>query len=122
MEPTHISPREVCRAAILAVVLVAVLLSACVRSPSQPSPTPTLVKEWEFQNVTVAGSTVTLDLRVFAGIDVKATLGGQQPDEVQYEAGMLRHVFRDVGEGSYTIRVQDVMGFSGSYEVVVPPP
>ena len=40
-----------------------------------------------------------MGLRVFAGIDIKATLDGQQPDEVRHEAGVLRHVFRDVAAG-----------------------
>ena len=85
-------------------------------------PTPTLVKEWAFQDVVVAESTVTVSLRVFAGIDIKATLDGQQPDEVRHEAGVLRHVFRDVAAGAHAVRIQDVMGFSEILEVVVPPP
>ena len=68
------------------------------------------------------GSTITVLLHVFAGIDVQATLDGRNPDQVNTLIPSLEFVFQDVIPGQYTIEVRDVVGFKKTVEVVVPPP
>ncbi|MEE8157768.1 MAG: hypothetical protein V3T78_00155, partial [Dehalococcoidia bacterium] len=63
------------------------------------TPTPSVTKEWSLERIQVEGSTVTVDLRVFAGIDVKVTLDGRQPDEIIGPPPTLKHIFRNVASG-----------------------
>ena len=89
-------------------------------TPTTP-PTPTPFREWALLDVVVDGSTVTVSLQVFAGIDVKVTLDGRPPDEVSGPAPILKHAFKDVAPGPHTVHIQDVVGFSETREVLVPP-
>ncbi len=54
------------------------------------------------------GSTVTVVLRVYAGIDVDVTLDGGQPDRVTPPPPFLEFVFEDVTSGSHTVKIGDV--------------
>ena len=65
------------------------------------------------------GSTVTVLLRVFAGIDVRVTLDGRDPEQVNTPVPVLEFAFLDVRAGTHTIRVSDVVGFSETTEVLV---
>lgn len=67
------------------------------------------------------GSTVTVLLRVHAGIDVGVTLDGRDPDQVNPPFPFLEFVFHNVAVGKHDIRVSDVVGFKESAEVVVSP-
>ena len=86
------------------------------------TPTPSVPREWRVEGIQVEGSTVTVLLHVFAGIDVQATLDGRNPDEVNAPIPTLEFVFRNVAVGKHIIEVKDVVGFRESAEVVVPPP
>lgn len=86
------------------------------------APTPTLIPEWEFSNLKAEGSTVVVELRWFAAVDVRVTLDGRQPDEVTVKENILRHVFEGVAPGKHTVTASDVTGFSDSREIVVDPP
>ena len=86
------------------------------------TPTPFLPREWRVEGIQVDGSTVTVLLHVFAGIDVRATLDGRDPDQVNAPIPILEFVFLNVAVGTHTIQVKDVVGFRESAEVVVPPP
>ncbi|MCZ6867419.1 MAG: DUF6174 domain-containing protein [Chloroflexi bacterium] len=83
------------------------------------TPTPSVTKEWSLERIQVEGSTVTVDLRVFAGIDVKVTLDGRQPDEIIGPPPTLKHIFRNVASGEYTAHISDVVGFTETATVVV---
>ena len=85
-----------------------------------PTPPPSPVREWNLQDIRVDGSTVTVVLRVFAGIDVRATLDGGDPDQVNAPIPILEFVFQNVTPGQHTVEVRDVVGFKESVEVVVP--
>ena len=89
--------------------------------PTTPTPTPTpgVTKEWRLESIRVEGSTVTVDLWVFAGIDVKVTLDGRQPDEIIGPPPTLKHIFRNVASGEYTAHISDVVGFTETATVVV---
>ena len=84
------------------------------------TPTPSPVREWNLKDIEVDGSTVTVILRAFAGIDVRVTLDGRNPDHVNTPVPILEFVFQDVPAGTHTIRVSDVVGFEQTAEVVVP--
>ena len=83
---------------------------------------PTLIPEWEFSNLAAEGSTVVVELKVFAGIDVRVTLDGRQPDQISVTENILRHVFEGVAPGKHSVTASDVMGFSDSREIVLDPP
>ena len=91
---------------------------------TRPSPTPTLHREWTVQEIMADGGTVTVDMHVYAAVDVRAKLGGLEPDLVERADGTLRHVFHYVPAGRHEVVVSDVMGFSESIHVAVsgPPP
>ncbi len=91
-------------------------------SPTFPSPTPTLHREWSVLETTVEGKTVTVDLHMYAAVDVRVALGGRKPELVEWSGGSLRHVFREVPAGNHEVEVSDVTGSSETFEVVVPDP
>ena len=72
--------------------------------------------------MTAHRSKVVVDLQVFARIDVRVTLDGHEPDEVLYTGGILRHVFQAIEPGKRSVHVNDVMGFSESWEIEVGAP
>ncbi|MEE9248961.1 MAG: hypothetical protein V3U79_09725 [Dehalococcoidia bacterium] len=84
--------------------------------------TPSPAREWNLEEIQVDGSTVTVLLHVFAGIDVRVTLEGRNPDQVNTPIPILEFVFLDVPAGTHSIQVQDVVGFEQTAEVVVPTP
>ncbi len=65
---------------------------------------------------------VTVDLHMYAAVDVRVTLAGRQPNAVDWTGTVLRHVFRGVPAGIHQIVVNDVMGFSETFDVVVSQP
>ena len=87
------------------------------------TPTPSVVREWDLDGVSVDGSSVTVLLRVYAGIDVWVTLDDKRGDVVAFAPPTLRSVFHDVGPGQHVIEVRDVVGYSEttSVSVVAPP-
>lgn len=68
------------------------------------------------------GSIVTVPLRVFAGVDVRVTLDGRSPDQVNTVVPILEFVFEDVPVGTHAILVSDIVGYEQTAEVVVPIP
>ena len=68
------------------------------------------------------GSTVTVMLRVYAGIDVKVTLDGMGPDQVNAPSPLLEFVFQNVAIGNHTVQVRDVVGYEETAAVEVPVP
>ena len=87
-----------------------------------PTPTPSVTREWDLENIKADGSTVTVLLRVYAGIDVRVTLDGRDPDQVDPKLPFLEFVFVDLAPGKHTIEVKDVVGFTETMDVVVPTP
>ena len=94
--------------------------------PPTPSPTatPTLsvVREWDLDGVSVDGSSVTVLLHVYAGIDVWVTLDGERADDVAFAPPTLRSVFHDVVPGQHVIEVRDIVGHSETTGVSVVAP
>ena len=76
--------------------------------------------EWELEDVNVEGSTVTVMLRVFAGVDVDVTLDGKSPDQTGDASRVLEYVFLDVSPGTHEVKVSDVVGFEQLVVVTVP--
>ena len=112
----------------LAAGLVVVACSGGEPTPTPPAtpppiptatPTPSPVREWRLESIVVDGSTVTVALRVFAGVDVRVRLDGRPPDEITGLPPTLNYIFRDVAPGDYTARVSDVVGFVETAGVVV---
>ena len=85
-----------------------------------PTPTPSPTREWDLERIQVDGSTVTVLLQVYAGIDVRVMLDAREPDQVKGPPPVIQYVFQDVAPGEHTIEVMDVVGFTESAEVVVP--
>ena len=90
-----------------------------VPSPS-PTPTPGPASEWELVGSQTEGSTVTVLLRVFSGIDVKVTLDGVAPNEVNSSAPNVSYVFQSVAAGNHTLVVADVVGHQVTGMLAVP--
>jgi len=107
--------------------LIALAVAACGGDGAQPTPAPTdtstpgPVQEWTVEEVRVDGSTITVHLRVFAGIDVGVTLDGGRPDETVASPPVLEFVFRDVSPGEHAVEVSDVVGFKERIGVIVVP-
>ncbi len=106
---------------LLGLTITLVVVSACTSTAPPPTSTSSPTREWDLENVQVSGSTVTVSLYVFAGIDVWATLDGRRADDVHEgrTLGILEYVFLNVAPGQHTVEVQDVVGFSETAEVVV---
>lgn len=85
----------------------------------EPLPTPSVTQEWAVEGVEVSGSTVTVSIRVFAGIDVGVTLHGAVADETTGSAPILEFVFLDVPDGQHEVLVKDVVGFQESILLTV---
>ena len=86
---------------------------------ADPMPTPAPSREWELESVRIEGSTVIVPVRVFAGIDVKATLDGLPAGEVKGTPPVLEYVFTNVTEGRHTVEVRDVVGYEQALQVTV---
>lgn len=91
-------------------------------TPGPAPPTTAALPEWDLHDAYAEGSTAVVVLRVPAGVDVRVTLDGRQPDEISRRDGMLRHVFRDVGPGKHSVLARDVTGRSASREIEVAVP
>jgi len=81
--------------------------------------TPGPLQEWTLEGVHVEGSTVTVVLRVFAGVDVSATLDGAEPDTTSATGPTLEFAFFDVAAGEHQLTVRDVVGFEERRTVTV---
>ena len=84
-----------------------------------PISTPRPVREWDLENIQVNDSTVTVLLHVYAGIDVRATLDGREPEEVKPDLPVLEFVFENVAPGKHAVEIWDVVGHKRTTEVVV---
>ena len=83
--------------------------------------TPRPVQEWSLEDVRVEGSTVTVSVRVFAGIGFDVILDGAEPSDTSGSPPILEFVFRDVSAGPHSIRIRDVVGYVEDVTVVVLP-
>lgn len=114
--------------AALALTLTLVLALACNNPAATPTAdpgstgTPVAEKEWALGDVHVDGSTATVTLTVFSGVDVWATLAGRQADEVYSNLPDIAYVFSNVPLGIHTVLVQDVVGHSQTTQLVVSGP
>ena len=86
------------------------------------TPTPAAPAEWELQNIDVAGSTVRVILRVFAGVDVRVTLDGAPAQLVSGPPPVFEDVFTGLAPGVHTINVSDLAGNTEAREVSIAPP
>ena len=86
-----------------------------------PTPTPSVMREWNVEDIQVNGSTVTVVLHLFAGVDVKARLDGRDADVVREgrAVGAMQYIFMNVTPGPHAIEVRDVVGFTENADVVV---
>lgn len=116
--------------ALAEVMTVLLLGSSCgtgdggpAEPTASPANTPTAgpSQEWTLDGVRVEGLTVTVTLRVFAGIDVSAVLDGAAPDATAVSGPTLEFVFLEVAPGEHELTVHDVVGFEESRSVTVPP-
>ena len=77
--------------------------TAAVTSSPTATSTPSVAREWNLEDIRVDGTTVTVSLHVFAGIDVKATLDGGDPDQVNAPIPILEFIFLNVAPGQHTV-------------------
>ena len=85
----------------------------------EATPTPSPIREWNLEGIQVDGSTGTVLLRVYAGIDVRVALDDERADEVRPTIPIIEYVFLNVTPGQHTVEVQDVVGHGEKAEVVV---
>ena len=90
--------------------------------PQVSTPTPMVNQEWVLEGVEANGSTVTVKVRVFAGIDVGVTLRGTAPSRVVASIPIIEFVFEDVPAGDHPVVILDVVGFSERASVTVEAP
>ena len=90
--------------------------------PPFPTPTPMAAQEWELQGIAVEGNTVTVSLRVYAGIDVGVSVGGATPSRVDSSIPNLEFIFENVAAGEHPVVIRDVVGFSERASVIVAMP
>ena len=106
------------------VISVSLLVMAACGVAAVPTPTatstPSVIQEWEMQGIQTFGPTVTVSLRIFAGVAIQVTMDGRQADEVRPALPTIEYLFNDVSAGRYTVEVRDVVGFTETAEVVVP--
>jgi len=99
---------------LLVLVLTGTIMAACGGGGEEkrgtPTPTPLPTKEWNLEDIQVDGSTVTVSVRVYAGIDLWATLDGRRSDEVTFDLPIIKYVFQNVTSGTHTVEIQDVIG------------
>ena len=88
---------------------------------SHASPYSDVASAWETMAATVDGSTVTVDLRFYAGVDVQVAREEADPDEIAWSGdGVLRHTFCAAEPGTREIAISEVMSFTETLEVRVP--
>lgn len=118
---------------LVVILLLVVVTSGCTQaeptatstptiSPSPthtPTPTLSVSQEWRLEDILVAGSTVRVLLRVYAGIDVRVTLDNRDADEVVASLPVLQYVFENVAPGVHTVQVLDVVGYHETVGIVV---
>ncbi|MFQ6028686.1 MAG: DUF6174 domain-containing protein [Dehalococcoidia bacterium] len=93
--------------------------TAAPTAPLVTLPTPAPHQQWEVQEVSVDGSTVTVGLHVFAGVDVDVVLDGEAPETISGAGPILEHIFTDVAPGTHTVMVMDIVGYSESRQITV---
>ena len=86
-----------------------------------PSPTPSPSAEWELQNIDVDGTTIRVNIRVSAGVDVRVTLDGTSSNTVSGPNPVLEHAFTGVTAGVHIIEVSDLAGNIQTREISVSP-
>ena len=96
----------------------AALDEVTVIANDEPPPLP--VREWDIEDVSVDGSTITVTLRVYVGISVSVLVDGIEPDEVITEIPLIRHVFKNVASGTHELSVSDVVGHTNGQAVEIP--
>jgi hypothetical protein len=77
------------------------------------------VREWDLQKISVNGSTVTVSLHVFAGIDVGVTINGKEPARVEAAIPVINFVFEGVPVGENPVVVSDVVGRKETASVTI---
>ena len=87
--------------------------------PQVPTATPMVTQEWELHGIAIDGDTVTVSLRVFAGIDVGVTVAGAAPNRVDASIPILAFVFENVAAGEHPVEISDVVGHQQSASVTV---
>ena len=90
--------------------------------PQVPTATPMVTQEWELHGIAVDGDTVTVSLRVFAGIDVGVTVAGAAPNRVDASIPIFAFVFENVAAGEHPVEISDVVGHKQSASVIVAAP
>jgi hypothetical protein len=108
------------RLILLLVLSFGLLVAAACGGAAGTAPTATPTKEWNLEEVEAGDATVTVSVRVFAGIDVWATLDGKRSDEVESNPPIIKYVFRNVTRGTHTVQVRDIVGHTQTTEVVMP--
>ena len=83
-------------------------------------PTPMPPREWDIEDVRVAGSTVTVTVRVYGTADYTVLIDGIASDETQLSLPLIQHIFKNVASGTHELTVSDVIGHVDGQVVEVP--
>jgi hypothetical protein len=76
-------------------------------------------REWDIEDIVADGSTVTVSLHVFAGIDVGVTMNGNEATRVEAALPVINFVFEGVPVGKHPVVVSDVVGHKETASVTV---
>ena len=69
----------------------------------------------------IDSATITVLVRVFAGVDFDVTLDGRQPNDSGGTPPVLEFSFKAVSPGTHAVEVRDVVGHAEDVEVTVVP-
>ena len=83
-------------------------------------PTPMPPREWDIEDVSVDGSTVTVTVRVYATADYTVLIDGIASDETQLSLPLIQHIFKNVASGTHELTVSDVVGHVEGQVIEVP--
>ena len=89
-------------------------------APPTTTATPSPSREWEVERIDVDGTTVDLHVRVFSGVEIQVTLGGESPQMVSETAPTFVYHFAGVTPGAHILEVSDLAGNTLVQEVSVP--
>jgi hypothetical protein len=98
--------------------ITAALDEVTVIASDKPTPMPT--REWDIEDVSVDGSTVTVSVRVYSTANYTVVIDGIESDETVLAPPLMHHVFKNVASGAHELSISDIIGHADGRMVQVP--